>query len=308
MKTDSVLEKVLSSGNLVVTSECGPPRGAAVDKVHKKAEMLKGYVDAVNVTDNQTAMVRMSSFAASVFLRQMDLHPVLQMVTRDRNRLAMQADIIGAYAHGINTMLCLSGDHPHFGDHPMAANVHDIDSIQFIQMVKQMRDEGIFQGGAKIDTPPKMFIGAAANPFADPFELRVARLAKKVAAGVDFIQTQCIYNVDKFEQWMEGVRARGLHEKCAILAGITPMKSVGMARYMKNKVPGMDVPQALVDRMGGVPKEKQADEGLKICVETIQRLKEAPGVAGFHIMAIEWEQKVPEIVEKSGLYPRPKLN
>jgi methylenetetrahydrofolate reductase (NADPH) len=308
MKTDSVLEKVLSSGNLVVTSECGPPRGAAVDKVHKKAEMLKGYVDAVNVTDNQTAMVRMSSFAASVFLRQMDLHPVLQMVTRDRNRLAMQADIIGAYAHGINTMLCLSGDHPHFGDHPMAANVHDIDSIQFIQMVKQMRDEGIFQGGAKIDTPPKMFIGAAANPFADPFELRVARLAKKVAAGVDFIQTQCIYNVDKFEQWMEGVCGRGLNEKCAILAGITPMKSVGMARYMKNKVPGMDVPQTLVDRMGGVPKEQQAEEGLKICVETIQRLKEVPGVAGFHIMAIEWEQKVPEIVEKSGLYPRPKLN
>jgi len=308
MKTDSVLEKVLSSGNLVVTSECGPPRGAAVDKVYKKAEMLKGYVDAVNVTDNQTAMVRMSSFAASVFLRQMDLHPVLQMVTRDRNRLAMQADIIGAYAHGINTMLCLSGDHPHFGDHPMAANVHDIDSIQFIQMVRQMRDEGIFQGGAEIDTPPRMFIGAAANPFADPFELRVARLAKKVAAGVDFIQTQCIYNVDKFEQWMEGVCARGLHKKCAILAGITPMKSVGMARYMKNKVPGMDVPQALVDRMGGVPKEKQAEEGLKICVETIQRLKELPGVAGFHIMAIEWEQKVPEIVEKSGLYPRPKLN
>mgnify|MGYP001818667357 FL=1 len=308
MKTDSVLEKVLSSGNLAVTSECGPPRGAAVEKVHNKAQMLKGYVDAVNVTDNQTAMVRMSSFAASVFLRQMDLHPVLQMVTRDRNRLAMQADIIGAYAHGINTMLCLSGDHPHFGDHPMAANVHDIDSIQFIQMVRQMRDEGIFQGGAKIDTPPRMFIGAAANPFADPFELRVARLAKKVAAGVDFIQTQCIYNVDKFEQWMEGVCARGLHEKCAILAGITPMKSVGMARYMKNKVPGMDVPQALVDRMGGVPKEKQAEEGLRICVETTQRLKEVPGVAGFHIMAIEWEQKVPEIVEKSGLYPRPKLN
>ncbi len=307
MKTDSVLEKVLSSGNLAVTSECGPPRGADVDKVKKKAEMLKGVIDAVNVTDNQTAMVRMSSFAAGVFLRQMDLHPILQMVTRDRNRLAMQADIIGAYAHGINTMLCLSGDHPHFGDHPMAANVHDIDSIQFIQMVRQMRDEGTFQGGAEIDHPPKMFIGAAANPFADPFELRVARLAKKVAAGVDFIQTQCIYNLDKFEQWMEGICGRGLHEKCAILAGITPMKSAGMARYMKNKVPGMDVPQELVDRMAGVPKEKQAEEGIKICVESMQRLKEVKGVAGFHIMAIEWEQKVPEIVEKAGLLPRPQV-
>ena len=307
MKTESVLEKVLASGNLAVTSECGPPRGAAPDKIKEKGEMLRGAVDAVNVTDNQTAMVRMSSFGASVFLRQMGLNPVLQMVTRDRNRLAMQADIIGAYAHGINTMLCLSGDHTHFGDHPMAAGVHDIDSIQFIQMVKNMRDEGKFQGGADMDHPPKMFIGAAANPFADPFELRVARLAKKVAAGVDFIQTQCIYNVDKFEHWMEGVRNRGLHKKCYILAGVTPMKSVGMARYMKKRVPGMDVPDSVVERMGAVPKENQPEEGLKICVETIERLKKVEGVAGFHIMAIEWENKVAEIVERAGLSPRPHV-
>ncbi len=307
MKTESVLEKVLASGNLAVTSECGPPRGALPEKVKEKGELLRGVVDAVNVTDNQTAMVRMSSFAAAVFLKQAGLNPVLQMVTRDRNRLAMQADIIGAYSHGVDTMLCLSGDHPHFGDHPMAASVHDIDSIQFIQMVKAMRDEGKFQGGADIQGPPRMFIGAAANPFADPFELRVARLAKKVKAGVDFIQTQCIYNLDKFERWMEGVRARGLHEKCAILAGVTPMKSAGMARYMKNKVPGMDVPDAVVDRMAATPKEKQAEEGITICVETIRRLKEVAGVAGFHIMAIEWEKKVPEIVERAGLLPRPKV-
>lgn len=307
MKTESVLEKVLKSGKLAVTSECGPPRGAAPEKIKAKGELLRGAVDAVNVTDNQTAMVRMSSFGASVFLRQMGLHPVLQMVTRDRNRLAMQADIIGAYAHGINTMLCLSGDHPHFGDHPMAAGVYDIDSIQFIQMVKTMREEGKFQGGAEMDGPPRMFIGAAANPFADPFELRVARLAKKVAAGVDFIQTQCIYNLDKFERWMEGVRRRGLHEKCYILAGVTPMKSVGMARYMKKKVPGMDVPDAVVERMGAVPKENQPEEGIRICVETIERLKKVEGVAGFHIMAIEWEQKVPEIVERAGLLPRPQV-
>jgi methylenetetrahydrofolate reductase (NADPH) len=308
MKTDSVLEKVLSTGQLAVTSECGPPRGAVPEKVIQKSDLLKGYVDAVNVTDNQTAMVRMSSFSAGVLLRQNDLHPVLQMVTRDRNRLAMQADILGAYALGINTMLCLSGDHPQFGDHPMAANVHDIDSIQLVQMVRQMRDEGCFQGGAEIENPPKMFIGAAANPFADPFELRVARLAKKVAAGADFVQTQCIYNIDKFKQWMQGVCKRGLHEKCAILAGVTPMKSAGMARYMKNKVPGMDVPQELVDRMAAVPKEDQPQEGIDICVETIQQLKEVEGVSGFHIMAIEWEQKVPEIVEKAGLYPRPLVD
>ncbi len=307
MKTESVLEKVLASGELAVTGECGPPRGALPEVVKEKAALLKGYVDAVNVTDNQTAMVRMSSFAASVFLRQMDLHPVFQMVTRDRNRLAIQSDIIGAYSHGINTMLCLSGDHPKFGDHPMAANVHDLDSMQLIQTVRGMRDEGRFQGGAEIKNPPKMFIGAAANPFADPFELRVARLAKKVKAGVDFVQTQCIYNIDKFEPWMEGVRERGLHEKVYIMAGITPMKSVGMARYMKSKVPGMDVPDELVKRMAGVPKEQQPQEGIDICVESIERLRETEGVAGFHIMAIEWEEKVPEIVERAGLYPRPQV-
>ena len=305
MKTESVLEKVIASGNLAVTSECGPPRGSSSEKIIEKAKMLQGYVDAVNVTDNQTAMVRMSSFAACVFIKQLGMSPILQMVTRDRNRLAMQADILGAYAHGINTMLCLSGDHPHFGDHPMAANVHDIDSIQLLQMVKNMRDEGKFQSGDDIQNPPKMFIGAAANPFADPFELRVARLAKKVNAGADFIQTQCIYNLDKFETWMEGVRDRGLHEKVHILAGITPMKSAGMARYMKNKVPGMDVPDEIIKRIAGVPKEKQPDEGIKISVEAIERLKEVEGVKGFHLMAIEWEEKVPEMAEKAGLLPRP---
>lgn len=307
MKTESRLEKVLASGNLAVTSECGPPRGAMPDKVKEKAELLRGCADVVNVTDNQTAMVRMSSWAAGILIQQIGMDPVLQMVTRDRNRLALQADVIGAYAHGINTMLCLSGDHPHFGDHPMASNVYDLDSVQLIQAVTKMRDEGLFQGGKPVDPPPKMFVGAAANPFADPFELRVMRLAKKVRAGADFIQTQCVYNIDKFEQWMKGVCDRGLHEKVHILAGITPMKTAGMARYMKNKVPGMDVPDAVVKRMEGVAKEDMPAEGIKIAVETIQRLKELDGVHGFHIMAIEWEEKVPEIVEKAGLMPRPQV-
>ncbi len=305
MKTDSVIEKVLESGQFVVTSECGPPRGADPEKVKEKAAMLKGYVDAVNVTDNQTAVVRMSSLAACIHIKQMGIEPILQMVTRDRNRLALQSDILGAFSHGINTMLCLSGDHPCFGDHPMATNVYDLDSIQFIQTVNKMREEGKFQGGDDINTPPKMFIGAAANPFADPFELRVARLAKKSKAGADFIQTQCIFNVDKFETWMKGVCDRGLHEKISILAGITPLKSAGMARYMKNKVPGMDVPDEIIKRISGVPKEKQAEEGINISIETIERLKQVEGVKGFHIMAIEWEQKVPGIVERAGLLPRP---
>ncbi len=308
MKTESNLEKILAAGHLAVTSECGPPRGAQPDKVREKANYLKGIVDAINVTDNQTAMVRMSSLAASAIIKQEGLNPLLQIVSRDRNRLAMQADIIGAYALGIDTMLCLSGDHTKFGDHPMAMNVHDIDSIQMIQMVKDMRDKSVFQGGAEIKNgAPKMFIGAAANPFADPFELRVMRLEKKIAAGADFIQTQCIFNVEKFELWMEGVRKRGLHKKCYILAGITPCKSLGAARYMAKRVPGMDVPDEIVERMASVPKEKQADEGVDICIETIERLKKVEGVAGFHIMAIDWEEKVEEICERAGLLPRPQV-
>ena len=177
-----------------------------------------------------------------------------------------------------------------------------------IQTVRHMRDEGQFLGGDEIKRPPRMFVGAAANPFADPFEIRVPRLAKKIAAGVEFVQTQCIYNLDKFEAWMQGVRDRGLHQKVYILAGLTPMKNVGMARYMKKRVPGMDVPDEIVDRLAGTPKEKQAEEGIKICIESIQRLKQVEGVAGFHIMAIEWEEKVPQIVESAGLYPRPKVD
>jgi len=307
MKTESRLEKILAAGHLAVTSECGPPRGCQPAHLIEKAKYLEGIVDAVNVTDNQTAMVRMSSLAASFIIKQQGLNPLFQVTCRDRNRLAMQADIIGAYSMGIDTMLCLSGDHTKFGDHPMAMNVHDIDSIQMIQMVKDMREKGIFQGGAEIKGAPKMFIGAAANPFADPFELRVMRLAKKVAAGADFIQTQCIFNVPKFEKWMEGVREKGLHKKCYILAGVTPCKSLGAAKYMANRVPGMDVPKEIVDRMASVPKEKQAEEGVTICVETIEKLKKIEGVSGIHIMAIEWEEKVKEICERAGLLPRPQV-
>ncbi|WP_289020840.1 methylenetetrahydrofolate reductase [Desulfobacter postgatei] len=307
MKTESRLEKVLASGQLAVTSEVGPPRGCNVDVIKEKANMIKDYVDGINITDNQTAMVRMSSIAGGIVIKQMGLDPIIQMVSRDRNRLAMQSDILGAYALGCNTMLCLSGDHPQFGDHPMAKPVYDIDSINMIKMVKDMRDEAKFQGGADITDPPKMFIGAAANPFADPFELRVMRLAKKVAAGVDFIQTQCIFNTAKFEEWMKQVVDRGLDEKVAILAGITPMKSLGMAKYMKSKVPGMDIPDEVIDRLAGVDKEKQAEEGIKMAIEQMQRLKECKGVKGFHIMAIEWEQKVPELVKGAGLYPRPEV-
>ncbi|MBA4367599.1 MAG: 5,10-methylenetetrahydrofolate reductase [Desulfobacterium sp.] len=306
-KTPSKLEKILASGNLAVTSECGPPRGSDPEAIIEKANLIKDYVDAINITDNQTSVTRMCSLAACIRLKLMGLEPVLQMVTRDRNRIALQSDILGAASFDIYNMLCLSGDHQSFGDCASGQNVHDLDSMQLIQTVRRMRDEGKFIGGDEIKRPPKMFVGAAANPFADPFEIRVARLAKKVAAGAEFIQTQCIYNLDKFEKWMEGVRDRGLHEKVHILAGVTPFKSAGMARYMKNKVPGMDVPDEVVKRMSDRPKDKQAEEGINICVETIQRLKEVTGVHGFHVMAIEWEEKVPEIVQRAGLLPRPEM-
>jgi len=307
-KTPSKLEKILSDGHLAVTSEVGPPRGSDPEAITKKAEILKGYVDAINITDNQTSVTRLCSLAACIHLKLMGLEPTLQMVVRDRNRIALQSDILGAASFDIQNMLCLSGDHQNFGDQPQGQNVFDLDSIQLIQTARYMRDEGKFLGGEDIKCPPKMFVGAAANPFADPFEIRVPRLAKKIAAGVEFIQTQCIYNLDKFEEWMRLARERGLHEKCYIMAGVTPFKTAGMANYMKNRVPGMDVPDEVVKRMKGVPKEKQAEEGLKICVETIQRLKECEGVKGFHIMAIEWEEKVPGIVKSAGLYPRPEVN
>jgi methylenetetrahydrofolate reductase (NADPH) len=307
LNTTSRLEKVLKAGHLGVTSECGPPRGTDAEEVKKKGMLIKDYVDAVNVTDNQTAMTRMSSLAACIHLKLLGIEPVLQMVTRDRNRIALQSDILGAASFGISNMLCLSGDHQSFGDCKQGQNVHDLDSMQLVQTVRYMRDEGKFLGGDAIKHPPKLFVGAAANPFADPFEIRVPRLAKKIACGAEFIQTQCIYNIDKFKEWIRRAVERGLHEKTFIMAGMTPMKSVGMAKYMKNRVPGMDVPDEIIARLAGVPKEKQAEEGINICVEHIQELKELKGVAGFHIMAIEWEEKVPEIIKRAGLYPRPQV-
>ena len=305
-KTGSNLEKVLASGDFAVTAELGPPKSVDLDIIKNKAQQLIGWVDAVNITDNQTAIVRVSSIATGKLVIDMGLEPIMQMTCRDRNRLAVQADILGAYLLGIRNMLCLTGDHMVFGNHPTARYVFDLDSIQLIQMVKDMRDEKIFASGEEIKNSkkadvmePRMFIGGAANPFADPFEFRVIRLEKKINAGMDFVQTQCIYDMERFGQWMERVRNNGLHEKCKILAGVTPLKSAGMAKYMRDKVAGVTVPDYYIDRM--TKAENPGDEGINICVEQIQRLREIEGVAGIHIMAIEWEQKVPEIVEKAQL-------
>lgn len=305
MKAGSNLEKVLAAGHFAVTAECGPPRGADPDVVRKKAALVKGNVDACNVTDNQTSVVRMSSLAGCMLVKESGVEPLLQMVVRDRNRIALQSDLLGASALGVRNLLCLSGDHQKFGDDPQAKNVFDIDSMQLIHMAKTMRDEGVFPSGEKLDGAPKFFIGCAVNPFADPYEIRVLRLKMKVEAGADFVQTQCIYNKEKFKKYLEDAKRAGLHEKVKILAGVTPLKSVGMAKFMKRMVAGMDIPDEVIKRLADEPKEKQAQKGIEMCVETIHELKEMEGIAGVHVMAIEWEQKLNEIVGAAGLLPRP---
>ncbi len=319
-KAGSNLEKLLRAGHFVVTAEIGPPQSADPEVIRRKARLLKGVVDAANITDNQTAIVRMSSIASAVLALQEGVEPIVQMTCRDRNRLAMQSDLLGAYALGARNLLCLTGDHQSFGNHPTAKNVHDLDSIQFIRMVKDMRDEGRFQCGEEIKgIRPAFFIGAAENPFGDPFDFRPYRLMKKIAAGVDFIQTQIILDIPRFREFMKRVVDMGLHEKVYILAGIGPLKSAGAARYMRDKVPGMRVRDEYVERMeaavAGIPKEdkkarKEAweREGIRIAIEQIQELREIPGVAGVHIMAIEWEEAVRPIVEGAGLLPRPQIS
>lgn len=322
----SNLEKVLKNGHFAVTAELGPPQSADSQIIKQKAELLRGYCDAINITDNQTAIVRMSSIAAGAILVQEGLEPVIQMTCRDRNRLAIQSDLLGAYALGMRNVLCLTGDHQTFGNHPEAKNVFDLDSIQLVQMVSQLRDEKHFQSGEPLKgQEPRYFIGAAAAPFADPIEFRPYRLAKKIKAGANFIQTQLVYDIPAFEEFMAKVRGLGLHKQAYILAGVGPLKSPAMAKYMRDSVPGILVPQSLIDRLeaAGAPwagkskdemtkEEKKArseawkQTGIQICIELIQALLKIEGVAGIHIMAIEWEEAVRPIVEGAGLYPRPQ--
>jgi len=321
----SNLERVLKSGNFAVTAELGPPQSADAEVIRKKAALLRGYCDAVNITDNQTAIVRMSSIGAGAILVSEGLEPVIQMTCRDRNRLAIQSDLLGSYALGMRNILCLTGDHQTFGNHPQAKNVFDIDSIQLIQIVKNLRDEHVFQCGDPLKgLEPRFFIGAAESPFAHPIEFRPYRLGKKIKAGANFIQTQLVFDIPAFEAFMEKVRALGLHQQAYILAGVGPLKSPAMAKYMKESVPGILIPPELIQRLedAGLPwagkskdeltkEEKKArseawkQTGIDICIELIQKIMQIEGVAGVHIMAIEWEEAVEPIVKGAGLYPRP---
>jgi len=303
MKAGSNLEKVFESGKFAVTAEIGPPQSANPEPLVHHARMLKGHADAFNLTDNQTAVVRLSSIASAVVIMREGIEPVIQMTCRDRNRIALQSDLLGAGALGVKNVLCLTGDHQTFGNEKNAKSVFDFDSISELQTFNALRTEGKQVGGEIIKDPPKVYLGCAENPFATPYEFRAMRLAKKVTAGADFCQTQAIFDMGMFEKWMDEVRARGLDKRIHILAGVIPMKSAGAARYMKNKVPGMIVPNEIIDRMKNAKDQKE--EGIKLCIEQIEHLKTVKGVHGVHIMPVAWEEMVPRIVKEAGLLPRP---
>ena len=302
----SNLKRVLEEGHFAVTAEIGPPKSCDAAFVHRKSDLLRGYADAFNITDNQTAIVRMSSIAAAVLIQQKGLEPVIQMTCRDRNRIGLQSDLLGAAALGIKNVLCLTGDHQSFGNHPQAKNVFDLDSIQLIKTIKDMRDEGRFLCGEEMKVRPDVFIGCVENPFADPFEFRALRLQKKVEAGAEFVQTQCVLDLKHFRRFMDMINDRGLTDRVAVLAGVMPIKSARMARYMQRNVAGMMVPDELCERLEAAADVEK--EAIDIVVEQIAEVKEIPGVKGVHIMAVAWEEVVPEIVRRAGLYPRPVVN
>lgn len=301
----SHLAAVLQSGQFAVAAELSPPKGVDLAAIARDAQILRNYADAVNITDNQAASVRMASIPVAAILLRHGVEPVAQMTCRDRNRLAIQADLLGAAALGIRNLLCLSGDHGIWGDHPEAKNVYDVDSMHLIRMARNLCEHGVLDNGRPISPPPQFFIGAAANPFAPPLDYRPLRLGKKVAAGACFVQTQLIYNVERFKTYMVRVRDLGLDRQVYILAGVGPVKSAGQANFMATKVAGMEVPDEIVQRMSKTPKAAQPEEGIRICVEIIEQVRQIPGVAGVHIMAVHWAEAVPEIVTRAGLYPRP---
>ena len=312
----SNLQKVFESGGFAVTGELGPPKGAEPEVIRKKARLLRGAVDAANITDNQTAVVRMSSIAAGLLAQEEGVEPVVQMTCRDRNRLAIQADLLGAWGLGLRNLLCLTGDHQTFGNHPTAKNVWDVDSIQLVKMLADMRDRGVFANGDELEgEPPRFFLGAVESPFADPIQYRPFRVAKKVRAGARFLQTQCIYNMPRFKEFMARLGDLGLLDKVYVMAGLSPLKGPGMAKYMAANVPGIDMPEEIIQRLtqagqGIYDKAEKSKawraEGVKLCIEQIQEVREIPGVAGVHVMAIEWEEAVRPIVEGAGLLPRPQ--
>ena len=307
MKTKSNLERILEAGHFAVTAEIGSPKNTEPETIRRKANLIKGYVDAFSVPDGQAAVVAMASWAACVMGMEEGLDAIVQMTCRDRNRIALQMDILGICTLGVNNILCLSGDPISFGNHHKAQPVFDLNSNELVRMVKELRDEKKFGNGEPISgREPRLFIGAVANPFVEPQEHESIDPREKVAAGADFIQTQPVYNTERFKRWMESVRGEGLHKKTRIIAGITPITSAAAARYMKTKIPNMDIPDEIIERLRKVRnREAMIEEGIKIAAETINHLREIEGVAGIHIMTLQREELIPKICSAVGLYPRP---
>jgi methylenetetrahydrofolate reductase (NADPH) len=267
--------------------------------------VLSSVCDGINAVDASGANCHMSSVAICALLTRAGYEPVFQVACRDRNRIAIQGDLLGAAAMGVKNVLCLTGDDVTAGDQPQAKRVFDLDSIQLLHTARIMRDYGVFLSGRKLTVPPAVFLGAAENPFAPPYEWRAHRLGKKIAAGADFIQTQYCFDIPRLQMFMQRVRDLGLHEKAYILVGVGPLRSAGAAEFMRTKVPGVHIPDAIVERLKAAPKNKQRVEGKRICIEMIQQVREIEGVAGLHVMAYRQEELVAEIIEEAGLLPRP---
>ena len=300
----SLLHATLRRGRFAVTAEIGPPRSATVEPIRRKARLLRDWIDAANVTDCQSAVARLGSLAGSLAVMQEGVEPVMQLQCRDKNRIGLQSELLSAAALGVPNVLLLTGDHPRFGDHPEAKPVFDLDSIQLVWTARMLRDQKKLLSGRDLRVPPRYFIGCVENPFAPPLRFRAERLGKKVAAGARFVQTQFIFDVEIFARWMADVRALGLHEQCWVLAGVGPIKSLRALEHMQNEVPGMYVPDEVVRRLRGVPSDRVAREGLNLCAEIVQQVREIPGVAGVHLMAFSWEDAIPEILERAGIGKR----
>jgi methylenetetrahydrofolate reductase (NADPH) len=301
MIKETQLQKSLSQGDFAITCELTPPRGVEADEISKIAEGLKGKVHGINVNDNPNSNVRMSGLVFSKLLLDLGLEPIFEQSMRDRNRLALQSDLLGATALGIQNVLCMSGDHPSKGDHPEAKKVFDLDSSQWIKAVSQIRDKGLLLNGKKINTQPGFFIGGVANPFMKNIDLHILRLKNKVTAGVDFIQTQPVFDTNSFQNWINKVEEAGLLDRIPILAGVAALKSLKMAEYLRDRVAGFTVPDSIMDRLKSVPEQDHQSEGIKICVEQIKSLQQIKGVRGVHIMSIGSEEKIPEIIHQAGL-------
>lgn len=293
------LERVLRSGSFAVTAEVSPPDSTDPDEVYRRAAIFDGYVDAINATDGSGGNCHMSSVGVCSLLTRRGYAMILQMTCRDRNRIAIQGDLLGASAMGVANVLCLTGDGVANGDHPQAKPVFDLDCMTLLDTIRTMRDKGEYLSGRKIKNPPRVFLGAAINPFAPPHDFRSIRFAQKVTAGAQFVQTQYCFDIGMFEQYMQRVRDAGLDEQVFILAGVGPLASARSAEWIRSNVPGVVIPDSYIERLKGA--RDQAQEGVEICKDVIHQLREIDGVSGVHIMAYRQEHRVAEIVETSGI-------